>query len=109
MTNIQLLEPLGLTCSADSSVTTSGIVSYQWTIGCDSDCSWSGTMNTTLSNPSIRGRDYGDYTCTITEGSTVIGRNVFAIDHIEGEFGGTNTVQVLEHTISLGSCSYAVN
>jgi len=84
-TNIQLLEPLVLTCSVDPSVITSGTVSYQWTTGCDSDCSWSGVMTATLSTPYIRGRDYGDYTCTITEGSTVIGRSVFSIDHIEGE------------------------
>ena len=85
MTNIHLLEPLGLTCSINPSVTTSDVVSYQWSIGCDSDCSWSGAMTTTLSNPYIRGRDYGDYTCTITEGSTVIGRSVFIIDRIEGK------------------------
>ncbi|XP_065918563.1 hemicentin-1-like isoform X2 [Dysidea avara] len=84
VTNIHLLEPLGLTCSINPSVTTSDVVSYQWSIGCDSDCSWSGAMTTTLSNPYIRGRDYGDYTCTITEGSTVIGRSVFIIDRIEG-------------------------
>jgi len=85
VTDIQFLEPLALTCSVDHSVTTSGIVSYQWIIRCDGDCSWSGSMSNTLSNPYIRGGDYGNYTCTITEGGTIIGRSVFEIDRIEGE------------------------
>jgi len=44
-------------------------------------------MSNTLSTPYIRGGDYSDYTCTIIEGGTVIGRSVFDIDRIEGEFG----------------------
>ena len=86
MANIQLLEPLTLTCSVDPSVTTSGVVSYQWTIGCSGGgCSWSGMTMADLTNPYIRGRDYGDYTCTVTEDSAVIGMSAFTIDRIEGE------------------------
>ena len=86
VTNIELVESLALTCSVDPSITTSGAVSYQWTIGCTGGgCSWSGTTMAVLTNPNIRGRDYGDYTCTISDDDTVIGRKVFTIDRIEGE------------------------
>jgi len=91
--NIQLLDSVELTCSIDPSVTTSGVLSYQWTIGCNGNCRWSGITSATLNNSYIRGRDYGDYTCTITEGSTVIGRSVFTIDHIGGKLYVTEPVK----------------
>ena len=39
-----------------------------------------------LTNPNIRGGDYGDYTCAITDDGTVIGRRVFTINRVEGEW-----------------------
>ena len=84
--SIQLLESVKFVCSVDPSVTTTGIVSYQWTIVCSNDCGWIGVTSATLTNPYIRSRDYGEYACTISEGITVIGRSVFTIDHIGGTF-----------------------
>ena len=87
VSTIELVEPLALICSVDPSVTISGTVSYQWAIGCTGvGCSWSGITMAVLTNPNIRGRDYGDYTCTITDDGTIIGRRVFTIERVEGEW-----------------------
>ena len=73
-----------LTCTISGSLT--GTETYSWISSCSPDCDddFTVTDQSELSIMNVRARDSGSYTCTVTDGSTLIGVSTATINRVEG-------------------------
>ena len=79
-----IAQSVTLTCLISGSSTSP---TYAWSSSCSSDCDGdlTGTDQSELSVANVRARDTGSYTCTVTDGSTVI-MSTATISRVSGNY-----------------------
>ena len=83
-TSFPVAQSVTLTCMISGGPT--GSESYSWSSNCSPDCDGdlTGTDQSVLSVANVRARDTGSYTCTVTDGGTIM--STATISRVEGNY-----------------------